>query len=516
MLANDQVLGKGRYRIISNSTHDETGSLYEAYDTVSNSNVVLRETSGNAVEMTPAQLDEAANTFEGEVKPLVEIRHESLLSVQDYFSDIDRHYVVMESVDGCDLTKFLQPDENKPALGDVVNWADQVLSALDYLHSRPQPIIHRDVRPANIRLTSNFKIKLLTPGICGSDVIMAAAGNPADASVLNYRPLEQLWGGLDAASQKVISNSYDDRSRKILQQPLDARSDVYAVGATLYHLLTRTLPKDALERSIEILDGNSDPLVPPAEIDLSIPEEVSEVIMKSMELRREHRYDSAAIMRQVLGAAQQRAKVRRSNDAVPEPPAPEFVSRKNEAKVTSAVREPKKFEKPADQDDSLLEVEPVKTASDDFEWSVDVSEQPSRSSSDVRAFAQNSADGLDFNLDPPPSSNIKFVVAGAVALVALVALLGWLFMGGSSQPEPAKAPAATEHPAVTQEQPPAVTAEQNPAAAPEQEPQINETVTVDSHMDSKPAATKEKKPTPTPAKAPEKKKVTVDDLINDN
>jgi serine/threonine protein kinase len=421
----------------------------------------------------------------------------------------------MESVDGCDLTKLLQPDEKRPAIGDVINWADQVLAALDYLHCRPQPIVHRDVRPANIRLTSNFNVKLLTAGVCGSDVIMASAGNPADASVLNYRPLEQLWGGLDPASQKVISNSYDDRSRKILQQPLDARSDIYAVGATIYHLLTRTLPKDALERSIEILDGNSDPLVPPAEVDASIPEEVSEVIMKSMELRREHRYDSAAIMRQVLGAAQQRAAVRRSNDAVPDPPAPEFVSSKNEVKVKSAPKEPKRSEKAVVQDDLLLEVEPVKTASDDFEWSVDVSEQPSRSGEDVRAFSQNSSD-LDFNLDAPPSSNMKFVVAGAGALVVVVAILGWLFIGGSSQPEPAKTPVAVQQQTTVQpEQAPPTAVEQNSAAVTEQAPQINETVTVDSHQDTK-SATKEKKPTPTPAKAPEKKKVTVDDLINDN
>jgi len=553
MLTTDQVLGKGRYRIIGNFTQDDTGSLYEAYDTVSDTNVVLRETVGTSGGvMTPAQLDELNDAFAGEAKTLSEVRHESLLSVQDYFSEIDRHYLVMESIEGCDLTKLLQPDETAPAFGDVMKWADQVLAALDYLHTLATPIIHRDIRPANIRLTSNFKVKVLTAGISENGVIMASASNPADAAVLNYRPLEQLWGGLDAASQKVISNSYDDRSRRILTQPLDPRSDIYSVGATFYHLLTRTMPKDALERSIEILDGNTDPLTSPAEVDESIPEEVSEVIMKAMELRREHRYDSAAIMRQVLDGAQKRAKTRKTvestsrvtpeplKDAAEEKPSPELVKtdaideqrraelrrlemeadaerQRQEAQRIKAAEENVKLRtKPvaAVHDDLLLEVEPVKQAGDDFEWSVDISEQPSRKDINAKTISQVS-DDIDFNIETAPGSNMKFIVAGAAGLVVLVAILGWIFMGGSS----AKAPQTAEVPAqqnTQQVQAPVSTfseANSSPTST-EQTPQINESVTVENHPDSQ-AATK-KKPTPTPAKTAEKKKVTVDDLINDN
>jgi len=180
MLTTDQVLGKGRYRIIGNFGKDDIGSLYEAYDTVSNTNVVLRETVGtNGGVMTPAQLDELNEAFADEAKTLSDVRHESLLSVQDYFSEIDRHYLVMESVDGFDLTKFFQADEKAPAFADVMKWADQVLAALDHLHSLATPIIHRDIRPANIRLTSNFKVKVLTAGLGDNEVIMASTGNPA-------------------------------------------------------------------------------------------------------------------------------------------------------------------------------------------------------------------------------------------------------------------------------------------------------------------------------------------------
>ena len=557
MLTTDQVLGKGRYRIIGNFTQDDTGSLYEAYDTVSNTNVVLRETVGTTGGvMTPAQLDAMNSAFAGEAKTLSEVRHESLLSVQDYFSEIDRHYLVMESVDGFDLTKFLNADEKAPAFADVMKWADQVLAALDYLHSLPTPVIHRDIRPANIRLTSNFKVKVLTAGLSDNEVIMASAGHPADAAVLNYRPLEQLWGGLDPASQKVITNSYDDRSRRILQQPLDARSDIYSVGATFYHLLTRTMPKDALERSIEILDGNMDPLTPPAEVDESIPEEVSEVIMKAMELRREHRYDSAAIMRQVLETAQQRARTRKSTESnvrvVPEPiidvpaeaapPAAAIVGSNEEQRraelrrlemeadverqrveaerikaAEDVVKSKTKVAEPVStasvQEDLLLEVEPVKSAADEFEWSVDVSEQPACRGGEVKAFAPSFGD-VDFNIETAPSSNMKFIVAGAGGLVVLVAILGWMFMGGSSNAtQKAEVPAPQTSQQV--QAPVSTFSDANTApASTEQTPQITESVTVDGHNETQAAA--KKKPTPTPAKTPEKKKVTVDDLINDN
>jgi len=325
MLSNDQVLGKGRYRIISTHTHDECGGIYEAYDTVSNTNVVLRESYGSAGRvMTAVQLDALNNAFAGDAKALTEVRHESLLSVQDYFSEIDRHYLVMESVNGSDFTRFLAMDEDLPALADMLSWTEQLLDALGYLHTQRRPIIHRDIRPSSVRLTSSFKVKLLTGGISAesSDVIMASAENPSDSAVLNYRPMEQLWGGLDPASQKVIANSYDDAGRRDLYAPLDARSDLYSLGATIYHVLSRTLPTDALERSIELLDGKTDPLVPLMEVAPAVPEDVSRLIMKALELKRGDRFDSAASMREAVSSARENLKGQKSVSQPRMAPAP--------------------------------------------------------------------------------------------------------------------------------------------------------------------------------------------------
>jgi len=163
----------------------------------------------------------------------------------------------------------------------------------------------------------------------------------------------------------------------------------------------------------------------------------------------------------------------------------------------------------------LLEVEPAKNADDDFEWSIDVSEQPVKKAAAVSPRSTVDPD-LDFNLHSAPASNMKFVMAGAGALILVVAILGWMFMGGSSKPaEPAYVrPVETQQPAQQEPAPAAAYTDQGAAnTATDQAPVITESVTVEAKPESKQA--KDKKPAPTPAKS-EKKKVTVDDLINDN
>ena len=317
MLATNQVLHKGRYRIINSFGQDETGGMYDAYDTISNTNVVLRESVGKLGKVaTSSQIEEINSAFAGGAKALKDIKHESIVSVQDYFSEIDRQYLVLEAVTGFDLTKFLQPDEPRPAMSDVLSWADQLLNALNYLHRLVPPLIHQDIKPENIKLTSTLKVKLLTAGVDTNQASGSTATGPqAEDAAFNYRPLEQLWAGLDSASQRVILNSYDEKSAGVLLRPLDARSDLFSIAASLYHLLTGTLPPDALERSIAILDGKSDPLRKPADLDDSIPPEISDVFMRALALRRENRFDSATIMQQVLRTSVIRVEERKAEEA---------------------------------------------------------------------------------------------------------------------------------------------------------------------------------------------------------
>lgn len=321
MPAIEEALQQGRYRILHRFEENGAGAVYEAYDNNLETNVVLKEILVKLKKvMTLAQQQTLKLTFASEAKILTEINHESFQRVHDYFSEIDRMYLVMESVDGNCLSELLENDGDSFSLPDVMNWADQLLDALNYLHTQNPPIIYRHIKPQNVKLTSSGKIKLLASGIDGSSETKIDTFVPQtfDTANLHYLPLEQIWERLDTASRNVILNSYDEKSERILKQPADAASDIYALGATVYHLLTGRLPIDALERSIDIMEGKSDPLPAPNQINPAIPPEISDILLKALEIRRENRFDSAVIMRQVLRTAFVRMKEREAEAAARE------------------------------------------------------------------------------------------------------------------------------------------------------------------------------------------------------
>lgn len=321
MLTINDNLNQGRYRIVGQLGLSGSGPAYEAYDNILQTNVVLREIPFKLNKVTtPAQMENLKVAFSNEAKILTSINHGSFIHVRDHFSEIDRHYLVMEPVDGDFLSELLEKNGGAFPLSDVTDWADQLLDALGYLHTQNPVVIHRDIKPQNIKLTSDGRVKLLALAtVRNSDAGSGGNSTAFEATSLNYLPLEQIWGKLDLASQKVISNSYDEASEELLMQPPDVRSDIYAVGATLYHLITARHPIDALERSIDILEGKPDPLPTPSKVDPNIPPEISYVLMKALELKREKRFDSAMIMRQVLKTAALRAKEREAQEAKKQP-----------------------------------------------------------------------------------------------------------------------------------------------------------------------------------------------------
>ncbi|MBC7900721.1 MAG: protein kinase [Saprospiraceae bacterium] len=327
MPATIELLQEGRYRINQESANDGNSTVYDAYDTVRDTNVVVKEIPVRLNKVTTVSQQELMKlAFASQAKILTEIHHDSLLHVQDFFSEIGRQYLVMESVDGDDLGVLLERNNSSFPLPDVLSWADQMLDALTYLHNFKPPIIHRNIRPEHIKLNSAGRIKLLAFGLAegsNSQVNTALTDESPDAADISYSPLEQIWEGLDAASQKVITKSYDEKSERVLKQPADARSDIYALGATLYHLLTATKPVDALERSIDVMDGKPDPLRIPNKVNPMIPGEISDALMKAMAVKRENRFDSASIMRQVLRTALVRVKERETEEAMEQQEAAE-------------------------------------------------------------------------------------------------------------------------------------------------------------------------------------------------
>jgi serine/threonine protein kinase len=313
MLTKDKVL-KGRYRIVDSLGESETGTVYEAYDSIRKANVALKEILIDS-EKVPAisEREILKRAFADRAKILAEVKHESLPQIRGYFSEFDRQYLVMELINGDDASDLMAKNEKPLLFSDVANWADQLLDALDYLHTLVPPLVHGDIKPQNVKLNSRGKIKLL-----GFDIIESkdakintiVTNQAAVSAALPYSPLEQILRTVNLAAGKVTTEVYGDKLENALKKTTDARSDVYALGATLYYLVTAQIPVDALERTIAVWSEEFDPLPSSSELNSAIPIEFSDVLAKAMEIEPEKRFGSAMEMRQALQTAVVRAQER--------------------------------------------------------------------------------------------------------------------------------------------------------------------------------------------------------------
>ena len=316
MLSANDIL-RDRYKIISLLGQGGMGAVYEALDSVFDTTVAVKEIVvdlSNANNTKAQEMVHAA--FEREAKLLAKINHETFPHVKDYFSHDNRQFLVMELVDGEDLAKLLKDRGTPFPVSDVLGWADQLLDGLDYLHTQTPPIIHRDLKPQNLKLNSRGKIKLLDFGIAkGTDTTNSntVTDQTFVAATLNYSPIEQMLRVIDPTFLAVITHKYNEQVEPLLAQNADTRSDIYALGATIYNLLTAASPVEAVKRGVDVWDGKPDPLQNPRALNPAISENLSDWILKSMQIRREHRFASATEMREALnnlntGTTQQSAQ----------------------------------------------------------------------------------------------------------------------------------------------------------------------------------------------------------------
>jgi serine/threonine protein kinase len=319
MPTTTQTLQKGRFSIEQELSSNGTCIHFQAYDTEGEEAVSILEIVPQLPKVATVSKREALEAaFAAKARTVSHLKQRALPAVLGSFIEGGRYYVVTPCVAGTDLLSISNNQEKAFSTNQLTDWADSLLEALTGLHYSRPPIVYGSLHPANVLVSQEGAVILSISGLFHNDEPDPASKNLAvGGSAIAFSPLEQIWNGLDAASQKVIINQYDEASERILKQELDARSDIYSLGATLYFIATGRIPVDALERSIEIIEGNPDPLVSPNKLDASIPSEVSDVIMKAMEIRREYRFDSAAIMRQVLRTALIRVKEREADVSTP-------------------------------------------------------------------------------------------------------------------------------------------------------------------------------------------------------
>jgi len=270
MLQTGTVL-QGRFLIEQPLAQGGMGAVYLATDQKFGSRVAIKQRT-----YEHAQLAEA---FEREARILNSLHHPILPHVSDYFSEPGGHFLVMEYIEGEDLCEKLKGGSGYP-VSDVTAWAMELLEGLDYLHSQDPPIIHRDIKPGNLKLTTRGNIVLLDFGLAKETSGNTQGVRSVFGYSRRYSPLEQIEGA-----------------------GTDVRSDIFSLGATLYHLITGKAPADVLARASAIVVGREDPLIPVNQVNPNVTAAVAKVIRRAMDLDPEKRFASAAEMRAAMEAA---------------------------------------------------------------------------------------------------------------------------------------------------------------------------------------------------------------------
>lgn len=256
---------QSRYRVMNLLGSGGFGAVYQAQDLrLSNRVVAVKENFDSSLG--------AQQQFYREANMLANLKHAHLPAVTDYFIEAPgKQYLVMEFIEGQDVEKMLERNMALPE-AQALRWFDQVCDAVHYLHNQTPPIIHRDIKPGNIRISPDDKAILVDFGIAKQQQQGKQTVAAARAITAGFSPPEQ----------------YGNAST-------DARSDVYALGATLYAMLTRQAPPDAMDRI-----SNGTPLIPPRQLNAAISAATEKVILRSLEISATKRQQSVQELRDEL------------------------------------------------------------------------------------------------------------------------------------------------------------------------------------------------------------------------
>ncbi len=269
---------RDRYRIRERIGQGGMGNIYLADDIrLEGRKCALKEVEHDR-SLPEKILREARDQFLREATVLARLDHPNLPKVSDFFDISTKDYLVMDYVPGKDLRMLMLEAKGRGGFlneRDVLDWAAQLADALTYLHRQDPPIVHRDIKPSNLKITPDGLLKLVDFGLVkvlapDEETITIIQGQ---GTVL-YTPLEQ-YGGSESHT--------------------DIRSDIYAFGATLYHLLTNQPPIDARQRFL-----HPEALVPPRKLNPVISIRAEKAILWAMELHPDQRPESIEAFRQYL------------------------------------------------------------------------------------------------------------------------------------------------------------------------------------------------------------------------
>jgi len=256
-----------RYRIESILGQGGMGAVYRAIDVNLGVPVAVKENLFTT--------EEYARQFWREATILAGVRHPHLPRVTDHFVvENEGQYLVMDFILGEDLRQMLERG-GPIAEQRLLPWSLQICDALAYLHSRRPPIVHRDVKPGNIKITPDGRAMLVDFGLAKVIEDSASTTVGAKAMTPGFSPPEQYGTGRT-----------------------DTRSDVYSLGATLYAALTVAIPEDAVERML----GRAR-LTPIQKRNPRVSTSMAKAVEKALEIKPEERYPTISAFAAALSAA---------------------------------------------------------------------------------------------------------------------------------------------------------------------------------------------------------------------
>jgi len=258
-LVIDTIL-QGRYRIIKLVDIGPISRMYKGYDMKLKKYIFVKELIATYKDTYLRQ--QAIEQFKSEAKIIFKLNHENLPKFGDYFDCDESRYLITEYIEGKRLNSIVESQKDYLDEKQVIDWALELCDVLSYLHKiEPNPVIFRDMSPYSIMLSDCGKLKLIDFGISKVYEIDAITRGIARSATPYYSPIEQILGGTDI------------------------RSDIYSLGATIYYLLTKEPPMDAMDRSYE-----DEPMKSCREINPDVSPALDRIIMTAMEMDKRDRY----------------------------------------------------------------------------------------------------------------------------------------------------------------------------------------------------------------------------------
>jgi serine/threonine protein kinase len=257
-LAVDTIL-ENRYRIDRLIGQGGMGAIYQGYDTNLDIEVAIKENF--------LQMPQSIMQFQQEARILAKLHHPALPRVMHHFSVAGQQYLVMDFIEGEDLWQIIKRSKKPLDEAQAVRYISQICEAVQYLHKQQPAIIHRDIKPQNIKVTPSGQAVLVDFGIAKIAEQNAVTGTGARGVTPGFSPPEQYSG-----------------------EGTTPRSDIYALGATLYALLTGERPPD----SISLLTDRAK-FVSPQQLNLNLSQQVWQAILHAMQPLEKNRPLSVAV-----------------------------------------------------------------------------------------------------------------------------------------------------------------------------------------------------------------------------